>query len=621
MEIFDRPLASEIAYRTSEFAYRRDLDDHPVNLREVLTKFWARKRFIFASTMICAGLAFVGGKLITPTYTGDAQVAIKQQQSSLLVGDRTIPVMTPVAPEVVQTEAFALQSRALASATIARLRLDHDPEFDPSSRKPTSSLALLDPVLALLDEVQGWVQSMIGSLLGVTDRAAASDESDAGVETDKSGKTDKPSTAVVTAFMSRLHVTVQQRSNVIQVSFKSPQPITAASVPNTLVALYLDQRASEKDRALVQEREELESVILPTFGDRMQASERALAKYRQESGLISDRHATVLGQELSETRTQLAIARTRTAESALRLREVERTSSSPGATSEPLTVQRLREQEVALQGQLAAIKGSHGPNHPQTIQLEAQLKELKDGIRRESSDAIGRLKTGLDAAQQTETALSKRVAELTRQFAQVQGGDTQLQNLLGQADADRKAYERYLERSNELRSSIGHAQPDAGLLSPADVPLKPTPSFKLIVLVGIAIGAGIGVIWVTLLDGLLKGLRSKEQVEESLGIKCLGLVPLLKGSFRKRRPTPPLEPENTAFGQAIRNVQLKMLSFHSRNGSRVRRCSRHCPAMIPTWRRTGPRPALSYRSSATGRTNGSRSRCRPATSPGIAMRR
>ena len=163
------------------------------------------------------------------------------------------------------------------------------------------SSALLDPVLALLDEVQGWVQPMIRSLSGVTVPEAANDEPKAAIETDKSAETGTPSTAVVNAFMSRLHVAVQQKSNVIQVSFKSSRPVTAASVPNTLIKLYLDQRIAEKDQALVQEREQLDNVILPAFRDKMEASERALTEYRQKSGLISDRNATVLGQELSET--------------------------------------------------------------------------------------------------------------------------------------------------------------------------------------------------------------------------------------------------------------------------------------------------------------------------------
>ena len=579
MEIFDRQLPNADVYRSGDDTYRRGPEFESINLREVLEKFWVRKRLIFLCIVVCACSAFLLTRAITPAYTGEAQMAIKPQESSVLVGERTLPVMTPVAPEMVQTEAFALQSRALASATIIRLHLDRDPEFDPSLRKPTLLSALLDSVLAAADEVQGWAQPMVQSLFGGTKPEAASDEPEASIETDNSAEMDKPSTPVIDAFIGRLRVTVQQRSNVIQVSFKSSRPVTAAAVPNTLIKLYLDQQAAEKDQALVQEREQLDNLILPTFREKTEASERKLAEYRQKSGLISDRNATVLGEELRETRAQLATAQTRTAEAALHLREAEATSASPGAHSEPLTIQNLRQQEVALQGQLAAVNRSHGPNYPQTVQLETQLKELREGIRRESSDAIGRLKTGLSGAQQTEAALSKRATELTRQFALVSGGDAQLQNLLFEADADRKAYERYLARSNELRSSIGHGQPDASLLSPAGVPLKPSSaSPKLVVLAGIVIGAGAGLIWVTLLDGLLKGLRNETQIEEILGIKCLGLVPKVPKSrrygFRSRERLSAirdftLNAEYAAFGEAIRSAQMKLLRFDRQTDSRV----------------------------------------------------
>ena len=42
MEIFDRPMPSDDAYRTSDIVYRRSLDD-TVDLREVLAKLWIAK--------------------------------------------------------------------------------------------------------------------------------------------------------------------------------------------------------------------------------------------------------------------------------------------------------------------------------------------------------------------------------------------------------------------------------------------------------------------------------------------------------------------------------------------------------------------------------------------------
>lgn len=573
MDIFDKPQLSHDTYfdrpQLSHDTYR-SWDSDQIALREVLTKLWARKRFILLSIIVCAALAFLLTSVMTRTYTGEAQLAIKPPQSGLLVGDQNVPLATQVSPETVLTESFALRSRALASATITRLHLDHDPEFDPSLREPGLLMTLLDPARELLQDVQGWLQPGIQLLLGGANSGAVSNEPDVSVETDQPAETDKSRSAVLGAFMSRLGVTIQQRSNVIWVSFKSSRPATAAAVPNTLIQLYFEQQARGKDQALVQEREQLDKVILPAFREKMGASERELAEYRQKSGLLSDRNGTALGQELSEARAQLAMARTRTAESALRVRETELTSVSPGQASEPLTLQHLKEQEVALQEQLTALKRSHGPNYPQTIQLEAQLMELKDGIRREKSEGISRLKTELGGAQATEATLTKRVTDLARQFAQVNGADAQLQNLIGQADADRKAYERYLSRSNELLSSIGHAQPDAILLSPADVPVKASPSTKFVVLLGTLIGSGAGLLWVTLLDGLLKGLQNERQVEEILGIKCLGLIPKVKRNPRYRLGRRErlsairdftLNAQYAEFGEAIRSVHMRLSSF------------------------------------------------------------
>jgi hypothetical protein len=66
MEIFDQLPPSKDASRTSDIAYQRRPGE-TVDLREVLAKFWARKRFILASTVIGAALAFAIAKLITPT--------------------------------------------------------------------------------------------------------------------------------------------------------------------------------------------------------------------------------------------------------------------------------------------------------------------------------------------------------------------------------------------------------------------------------------------------------------------------------------------------------------------------------------------------------------------------
>ena len=581
MEIFDPPPPSKDPSRISDTAYRRSLDD-TVDLREVLAKFWARKRFILASTLICAGLAFAIAKLITPIYISAAFVMIQPLQPGEPAGGASVRAAIQGGPEAVPTEVFVLQSRALASDTIERLNLDRDPEFDPSVRRSNPLLAPLDPVRALFDRVLDRLQPITGFL---SHPAGAPAGGVPAAEADTSAAAAKPSTAVVNAFMSRLRVTRQEGSNVIEVSFSSSRPMTAALVPNTLIQLYLEQLVSEKDKAIAQEGERLDTVVLPMLHEKMQASQLALANYRQKSGMVSDQNSTVLGQELSETEAQLATARARTAEATVRLSQFQSASNSgTAASAESPTLQRLREHAVDLQGQLAAVRGSLGPNHPKTLQLEAQLKELNGAMKREGAGFIDGLKVELAAAQATEAALNKRVAEFTHQFAQANGGDTRLQSLIGAADEDRRTYERYLARSDEIHSRLGHAQPDASLVSRADVPLKPSfPNTRTMLMVGATIGAGAGIILAAMLDTLLGGLRNEGQVEASVGIKCLGLVPRLKGSRHNRRSAPPLESQNTAFGQAVRNVQFKLLSFDGGSNTSVVLVTAALPDEGKTW--------------------------------------
>lgn len=591
MELFDRPRSS------GDLSWNRASDT--VDLREMLLKFWARKRIIFTSAVVGAGLAFAIARLITPLYSAAAYVMIKGQPPSGPVADQGPQAGIQDTPEMVQNEAFVLQSRVLAGATIERLHLDRDPEFNPLLLRPNPLLAPLDAVLKWLGEVGGRLPTLKGFLPGTGDARV-----EPGTEVANPPIAGKASTAVVDDFLRRLSVAVQERSNVILVSFNSSRPMTAALVPNTLVRLYLDQRAGEQEGALASEAAWFDK-LLPELRGKMRASELALAEYRQKSGLMSDKNPTILGQELSEIKAQLAVAQGQKAEAAARLGQVQallasprRSASgtltnSPSTASEFSVLQGLRGREVELRAQLAALRVSLGPNNPKAQEVAAQLANVREGVRAESAGSVDRLRAEVGAAAAKEAALNKRLDEYTREYAQVNGGDTQLASLIGAADADRKMYEQYLARANEAHSNIGHTQPDAGLVSNAAVPLKPYyPHSTMMVMIGLAIGAGAGVVLAGMIDVLLGGLRSRQQVEEVLGIKCLGLVPRL-GRSRRRLPAVVLQkairgpsagpPRDTAFGHAIRSIQLKLLSFDRGNGGQAALVTAALPGEGKTW--------------------------------------
>lgn len=587
MDIFDRPLSSTNEYWRSPVSFqgrhnRKGGTFDTIDLLAVVTKLWVRRRLIIVSMVICGALGYGVAKLITPSYVSTALVMIEPQQAVVGNSNQIVRAGIQSSSEAMTTETFVLRSRGLASDTIERLHLDRDPELNPPLREANHPLPLFAPVLSLFDKLGNWYLDATGST-----PLTASDENNSKFEIDKSAIASKSDTEVVNAVLRRLRVTLQEQSNVIEVSFSSSNPKTAALVPNTLIEAYLDRRGGEKDRGLAGERKWLESVLLK-LSDKVHESELALADYRQKSGLVSEKNPILLEQEIRDTRARLAAARARTVEVTARLTQMQAlalspaqpasmtSTSSPATASETPGLQRLREHEVQLHGQLAAVSGSLGPNHPKTIQLEAQLRDLDNEIRREGA---GGLKAELAAAQAAEAALDRKVVELTRNFAQVNGGDSRLQTLMAEAGADRQAYERYLALANEVLSNIGNRNPGGSLLSSADVPIKPSfPNKKIIVMAGVTIGAGAGMVLAAMIDLLRGGLRSEEQVEDALGVKCLGLVPRFKPPNRRRlratelprviRASSPLKPRDRFFRQSVRSVEFKLLNF-DRSNSRV----------------------------------------------------
>ena len=654
--------AGRSRYEPGLSRYEPGLDDS-IDPREVLAKFWARKRLVFASIFICAGVAYLGAKLVTPIYNGSAYVMVVAQQPEGAADGPNPAVAIAAGPDAVQTQAFILQSRALAAEAVARLHLDRDPEFNRLLRKPNPLLAPVRLISGLFARLAGPGSDSSGSAADLApggeapataevahqhpDRDPASNSAHrepnpllapvrsisalfaklAGRGSDSSGSAadlapggeapataektgavpgTQPSTAAVDEFMKRLHVAAQEHSTVIQVSFGSSSPKTAALVPNTLVELFLENQVNNKTKAVKEEIAWLDKIV-PELQQKMIAAELDLAEYRQRYGPASEKDPTIAAQELAQIRTELAAAGARKADAAARLGQVNALLSPPqgrsapaGATAATATdlespvLEHLHEEEAALVAKLAAGRGLLGSRHPEITGLEAQLAAVKTGIRSEAGRATARLRADLAAAAATEAALERQEKELTHQLAQVSGGDPRLASLHDAAGADRKVYEKYLTRANEARNAVGNLRPDARIVSAAAVPLEPIfPNTKLLVVVGATIGAGAGAVLAATIGGLLGGLRSARQVEDVVGIRCLGWVPRLTRRRRRRSFAAEMRraienpasagAEVTAFGQAVRSIQFKLVGVERGSRSQVVLVTAALPGEGKSW--------------------------------------
>ena len=131
------------------------------------------------------------------------------------------------------------------------------------------------------------------------------------------------------------------------------------------------------------------------------------------------------------------------------------------------------------------------------------------------------------------------------------------------ASAKRAQYEALLALKNDIGQQLGLIQPDAELISAAVVPVQPSfPNKAMIAGVGLIGALAIGMVLAGLVEYNDNGLHTGEQVERTLGITNLGLVPLLERRDRPRGAQPHtaiFRQPQSMYAERIRLILMQLI--------------------------------------------------------------
>lgn len=158
-------------------------------------------------------------------------------------------------------------------------------------------------------------------------------------------------------------------------------------------------------------------------------------------------------------------------------------------------------------------------------------------------------------------AYSKAYVEFKRENAQEQVGqalalvEKSLENLSPEENAGIKG-EKLRERLDELELEQALRTGKISLVQPAGVPSSPSsPKVKRDVVIGIVVGAILGLALAALLERIDRRVRSVEELEELFGLPVLAQIPKTKG-FQGTSPSETLQqPEAEAFRTLRTNLR------------------------------------------------------------------
>ena len=505
-----------------------DDDQEGIGLKELWLT--VRKRLwlltgIVASMLLLAGLFTIQK---TPLYSATAELLLEPDTPQVL----NVPQVQADNPgtdehDFYKTQFALAESPEVAAQVIQTLGLESNPLFAPGK-----------PPTGLVGQAHAFLSQLITMVKYPWPDAVQRDAALPG------GLGIKRST--IAAYLGMLEVTPVVGTQLMDITFTTPDPVLSARIANAHARAYIDRGlelrrgASEIVQAFL--RSQLEAV-----GRQVQESEAALNAYRQKMGILA--FQTDDASRLAETRmAALETALTDAETNRIRLGAEMELVAAGHDTSLPeviddRTIQALEPEIDRLGAQYAGMATQFTDRWPALAQIKAQLDSARAQLAQEVATVTEGVRREYQAAMVREARLQALVAaERDKDFA---SNDAALQDaiLARRVETNREIYRTVLTRIQEVGISGQGPVSNATVATPAAVPQFPSypKVIKTLAIAGLG-GLLIGLTVVFALDKLDKRFKSVEEVERALRLPKFALIPDF-ATVRRLLPGPKAPPE------------------------------------------------------------------------------
>jgi capsular exopolysaccharide synthesis family protein len=456
-------------------------------------------------------------------YTADAAILIEPRRTQ--VSDlQAISADPGEVSSLIRTQIDILRSPALLAGVVTALHLDSDPDF-------------VQPGDDLISKITGQIHHILSPTSTDTELTPQQKVMLAG-----------------TVLGGKITFANELKSSVLRVMVTTKHAALSAAVANELAGQFLEFKRREKFQAMQRAHDWFQEQ-LGGLANQAREAEAALEQYRTQHGLIdlpddgtsgASRATSVVRQQLSEVTSQLAQvsreraqkeARLSQARSVVNGKQVGHVGTLPEVLMSPGVLQLLS-QETTVAAKEAQLAASEGAGNPELIAVRAQLSRIQARLAQEMSNIVQSLSNEVQTSRGQEEILQHRVQQLREAVGSENVAEVGLQGLRAKARATRSIYDSFLTRATQLANVSGIQEPDASLVSHAEIPLGPSaPKPLRFIAVATLLSTVLGVGLACFIERLRRGFGTPEQIEAHLGIPCIAMLP--SASARARLPRAP----------------------------------------------------------------------------------
>lgn len=489
------------------------MDQQPaseVHLSEYWSVILKRRKLIAVIVALVLAVTVVMTLLTRSTYRATTVVNVERERTSPTGLEQQS--YQGYDPEFLPTQTRLMKSREIAERVAQRLNLSANPEFVAAKSGAVQDRNATPPVVKAAMAVQG--QTEVVPIRG---------------------------------------------TNLVELSFVSSNPKTAADVANALAESYIDWNLEAKFKVLGQANK-----FLATQAEQLKSEidqlEKELQAYGRQKDIVSmDPNANVTMQNLESLNAEYSAAVADRVAKEAKYYEIQ--NARPDAIADTLSnglVANLRGEQAKLERDYAEKLNLYKPEWPPMQQLKAQIdkgrQHLNQVIEETVSKARENARNEYFTARRREESL-KNVMAGQKSAAMTQNTNAvEYNNLKVEIDTKKSLLDAVLKRQAETEISSrlrGERMSNIRVVDRAIVPVaRFRPSYRRNAMLGLFLGLALGVGLAFFLEYLDRSLRNAQQVEQYLHLPTLGIIPAV-GSLaagygygykligKKKKETPP----------------------------------------------------------------------------------
>lgn len=524
-------------------------DDDEIDLLKLWQTIWRRKWSIITLTFIVMMVTVLIVLSLTPIYRAAATLLIEQKQAKV-VSIEQVYGMDGGGNEYLQTQFELLKARSLAERVVRELNLTVHPEFDPRQRpEPLINFSLSDLISNL--NIDKLIPGLMPSDLEPTEDMIE----------------EKIFEQVTQAFMKRISIEPQGKSQLVKVQVDMADPVLATRAANMLSSGFIESQLEASMEMSVSATTWMNS-RMGELRTKLKEAEDVLQAYREKENLVDMGGVSAISAaELSATSDRMVDARRSRAEAESMYRQVqsmrnagwERLASVSAVLGDPL-IQQFKTNEAKAKSKVEELSKRYGTRHPAMEAARTELAAAQASLRGQVEQVVAGIERNYQLAVANENSLRASVNANKAQIQDISRKEFKLRELQREVDSNRALYDTFLTRLKETAATSDLDSASARIVDRATIPTTPIkPKKALIVVLATFLAGLVGVGLVLLLEALNNTFKSTDEIENTLNLPVLGLLPLVDKKDRSQVANLFNTDSNKSFSESIRTIRTSMV--------------------------------------------------------------